>query len=99
MYVHDESTDEYLKLVRAFPLVSIKDDAQLDATLAFFEPLFTLPHHSEAQTAYIEALADLIETYEDTHVAFRRPSGVEMVKDRMEESTRCGGRRRSPQSR
>jgi antitoxin component HigA of HigAB toxin-antitoxin module len=98
MYVRDESIDEYLKLVRAFPLVSIKDDAQLDAALAVFEPLFTLPHHSEAQTAYIEALADLIETYEDTHVAFRRPSGVEMVKYLMEESTRCGWRQRSQQA-
>jgi antitoxin component HigA of HigAB toxin-antitoxin module len=98
MYVRDESIDEYLELVRAFPLVSIKDDTQLDAALAVFEPLFTLPHHSEAQTAYIEALADLIETYEDAHITLRRPSGVEMVKYLMEESTRCGSRQRSQQA-
>lgn len=85
MIVRDEILEDYLALVRAFPLVSIKDDDQLTAALAVFEPLFTLPQHTAAQTAYIEALADLIDAYETSHVAIRQPSGVEMVKYLMEE--------------
>jgi HTH-type transcriptional regulator/antitoxin HigA len=79
MYVREESMDEYLTLVRAFPLVSIKDDAQLDAALTVFEPLFTQPQHSAAQQAYIEALADLIEIYESAHHPIRQPAGVDVV--------------------
>lgn len=86
MYARDDSMEEYLALVRAFPLVSIKDDAELDAALAIFAPLFEQPSHSEAQKAYIGALADLIETYETAHVPIRHPSGVEMVRYLMDEN-------------
>ena len=86
MYIRDESMEEYMALVRAFPLVSIKDDGQLAAALAVFEPLFTLPQPSAAQRAYLEALADLIETYENATVSIREPSGVEILAYLMEEN-------------
>src|SRR5271165_1262567 len=86
MYIHDESMDEYMALVRAFPLVSIKDDEQLTAALAVFEPLFTLPEPSAAQRAYLEALTDLIETYENATVSIPEPSGMEILAFLMEQN-------------
>lgn len=38
MIVRDEILEDYLALVRAFPLVSIKNDDQLAAALSVFEP-------------------------------------------------------------
>jgi antitoxin component HigA of HigAB toxin-antitoxin module len=86
MYLRDEGMDEYMTLVRAFPLVSIKDDEQLTAALAVFEPLFILPEPSTAQRAYLEALTDLIETYENATVSIPEPSGVEILAFLMEQN-------------
>ena len=77
--------DEYMNLVRASPLVSIADDAQLDAAIAVYERLTQTPAPSAGQLAYMSALVDLITTYEEAHVPIRTPSGVEVVKYLMEE--------------
>ena len=83
--VPEERLDEYLDLVRAFPLEHIRDDAHLDAALAVFEPLFTKPDPSPAEEAYLGALTDLIETYEDATVHIPPRTGVDALRFLMEE--------------
>ena len=51
-----DATDEYLALVRAFPLVHIRDDAQYQKALAVMWPLVESSVRSDAQEA-IEGLA------------------------------------------
>jgi HTH-type transcriptional regulator/antitoxin HigA len=77
---------EYLALVRAFPLVSIRDDAHLAEALAVVDRLVEQPQRSVAEEAYLGALTDLVETYEDAHVAVPPTSGVEAVRSLMEEN-------------
>lgn len=81
-----DATDEYLALVRAFPLVSIRDAAHLDAAIQVIDRLIDKPENdrSEAEEAYLGALTDLVETYEAAHVHIPPVSGVAMVRHLME---------------
>jgi len=85
VYARDEFLDGYVELVRAFPLISIRDDEHLDAAIAHLHRILAIAERSAAEEAYLGALSDLIETYENQHVKFRRPGGVEMVLHLMEE--------------
>src|SRR5947209_4400382 len=79
-----DDIEEYLRLVRAFPLVHIRDDAHLDEALAVFGPLFEKPARTAAEEAYVMALADLIETYEDATVEIPPVSGLAMIRHLLE---------------
>jgi HTH-type transcriptional regulator/antitoxin HigA len=81
----DHSMDDYLDLVRAFPLVPIMDDTHLDAAVAVASKLDDLANRSAAQDAYLGTLLVLIRMYEDEHVPIRQPGGVEMVTFLMEQ--------------
>jgi HTH-type transcriptional regulator / antitoxin HigA len=83
----DRATErEYLELVRAFPLVSIRDDAHLDAAVGVIDRLIEKRDRSAAEEAYLGALTDLVETYEDAHVAIPAATGVEALRYLMEEN-------------
>jgi HTH-type transcriptional regulator/antitoxin HigA len=82
----DKTTaEEYLALVRAFPLVSIRDYAHLAAALAVIDRLLDRPRRSAAEEEYLRALTDLVETYENAHVAIPTVSGVQALRYLMEE--------------
>jgi HTH-type transcriptional regulator / antitoxin HigA len=83
--VSAERLDEYLELVRTFPLEHIRNDAHLDAALAVFESLFTKPDPSPAEEAYLGALTDLIEIYEDATVHVPPRTGIDALRFLMEE--------------
>jgi HTH-type transcriptional regulator/antitoxin HigA len=78
--------EAYLALVRAFPLVSIRDDAHLAQALAVVDRLIDRPVRSAAEEAYLGALTDLVETYERAHVAIPPTAGVEALRYLMEEN-------------
>ena len=78
--------DEYVELVRAFPLVSIRDDEHLAEALSVIDRLTDLPQRSAAEDAYLGALTDLVETYESAHVQFPPISGVEALRYLMTEN-------------
>jgi HTH-type transcriptional regulator/antitoxin HigA len=80
------SEEEYLELVRAFPLMSIIDDAHLTAALAVIDRLIERPAHSLAEDVYLGALTDLVETFENAHVVMPPTSGVEALRSLMEEN-------------
>jgi len=77
--------DDYLTLVRAFPLASIRDDAHLDEAIAMMNRLTTGRTLSSGEDMYLQALADLIETYENAHVHIPPLSGIELLRFLMDE--------------
>jgi HTH-type transcriptional regulator / antitoxin HigA len=77
---------EYLALVRAFPLVSIRDDTHLADALGVIDRLIERLGLSTAEEAYLGALTDLVETYETAHVYLPPMSGVEALRYLMEEN-------------
>lgn len=84
--IGSDSIDAYLALVRAFPLVSIRDGAHLDRALEVIDRLVDKPERTDAEEAYLGALTDLVETYENAHVAFPPQTGVEALESLMEEN-------------
>jgi antitoxin component HigA of HigAB toxin-antitoxin module len=76
--------DEYLALVRAFPLAHIRDDAHLDAAVAIIDRLLDKGDRSPAEEMYLDALTDLVETYEEAHVPIPARSGVDALRFLME---------------
>src|SRR5258708_36778364 len=68
------TAEEYLARVRAFPLVSIRDEAHLAEALAAIDQLLGRPHRSMAAEENLPALTDPVETYEKAHVAI--PTGT-----------------------
>ena len=76
---------EYLALVHAFPLVSIRNDTHLDAAVAVIDRLLDHQPHSLAQEEYLGALPDLVEIYESAHVVIPATTGVEALRYLMDE--------------
>ena len=76
--------DEYWGLVRAFPLAHIRDDAHLDAAVAVIDRLRDKGARSPAEEMYLDALTDLVETYEEAHVSIPARSGVDALRFLME---------------
>jgi HTH-type transcriptional regulator / antitoxin HigA len=59
--------DTYLKLVKRFPLIHMRDEAHLDEALEVLNELLRQDRDEGAQ-AYLDVLTDLIAAYEDLHV-------------------------------
>jgi HTH-type transcriptional regulator/antitoxin HigA len=76
--------DEYVGLVRTYPLAHIRDDAHLDAAVAVIDRLLDKGDRSPAEEMYLDALTDLVETYEEAHVAIPARSGVDALRFLME---------------
>ncbi len=64
-----EARDEYLDLVRKFPLKPIRTRAQLNAAHAVIDELTSIPEDrlSSDQADYLEVLGDLTLAYEQKH--------------------------------
>lgn len=83
----DNMTEEqYLALVRAFPLVSIHSDAHLDAAMVVIDRLLDIPERSVAEEEYFQALTDLVAAYEDAHVVIPPVTGLDALRYLMEEN-------------
>ena len=54
--------------------------------LATLDRLIEQPERSEAEEAYLGALTDLVETYENAHVVIPSVSGVAMLRYLIEEN-------------
>jgi HTH-type transcriptional regulator/antitoxin HigA len=78
--------EQYLALVRAFPLVSIRNDEHLDEAITVINKLLDIPDRSEAEEEYLMALTDLVEIYENAHVEIPPVSGVDLLRYLMEEN-------------
>ena len=81
-----ETEEQYLALVRAFPLVSLHNDAHLSEALAVIDQLLDISERSTAEGEYLQALTDLVEAYENAHVAIPTVTGVDALRYLMEEN-------------
>ncbi len=78
------SRDSYLKLVMVFPLASIKSDEQLQEAQKVKDQLLAQGELKGGEETYLDALSDLVATYEDEHYAIEPASDAEMLRHLME---------------
>ena len=76
--------DSYLKLVMAFPLASIKSDEQLQEAQKVLDQLLAQGQLKGGEETYLDALSDLVATYEDEHYAIEPASDADMLRHLME---------------
>lgn len=85
--------DSYLELVKLFPLVTIKNEAQYDQAAVFLIKLAIRDEGSldAGETAYLDALTLFVEDYQNKHhrIAVRRMAPLEALKYLLSE---CGMR-------
>ena len=75
--------DAYLKLVMAFPLASIKSNVQLCEAQNVIDRLLALGELNNGEEMYLEALSDLVASYEDEHHAIEPASDADMLRHLM----------------
>jgi HTH-type transcriptional regulator/antitoxin HigA len=78
------SRDSYLKLVTAFPLASIKSDEQLHEAHGVMDQLLAQGKLKGGEEMYLDALSDLVASYEDEHYPIEPASDALMVRHLME---------------
>ena len=66
MSIIDLEPDVYFALVRAFPLVPIESDEDLDRAITVINSLLDKPTLSAGEQGYLDVLSDLVEKYEST---------------------------------
>jgi HTH-type transcriptional regulator/antitoxin HigA len=79
-----KSRDSYLELVLAFPLASIKSEKHLDAAQKVMDQLLAKGKLDHGEVIYLEALSDLVASYEDEHHAIEPASDADMLRHLME---------------
>ena len=77
--------DSYFDLVKEFPLVHIQDDNQLVRTQEFLDELLKRDL-DEGGEAYLNALSDLIEIYEETHEPSHDASPQDVLRELVDSS-------------
>lgn len=76
--------DAYMDLVRAFPLASIRSEEHLEAAQKVMDKLLVQGELDDGEELYLDALSDLVATYEDEHYAIAPASDADMLRHLME---------------
>jgi HTH-type transcriptional regulator / antitoxin HigA len=76
--------DSYLELVLAFPLAVIKSEEHLDAAQEVMDRLLAKDKLNDGEEMYLDALSDLVASYEDEHHAVGLASDADMLRHLME---------------
>jgi len=76
--------DAYLELVQAFPLASIKSEEHLEAAQEVMDQLLAKGDVDDGEEMYLDALSDLVATYEDEHHAIAAASDADMLRHLLE---------------
>jgi HTH-type transcriptional regulator/antitoxin HigA len=77
-----EPADSYFRLVKAFPLLHLRDHAHLAEAQAVIDRLLRR-HLDEGEKAYLDVLTDLVEAYEDKHVKIPGASEADVLRELM----------------
>jgi HTH-type transcriptional regulator / antitoxin HigA len=72
--------DSYLELIVEFPLASIRSQDHLHAAQAVMDRLLTHGEMNDGEALYLDALSDLVATYEDDHYPIAPASDAEMLQ-------------------
>ena len=79
-----KSRDSYLELLLAFPLASIKSDEHLEEAQEVMDRLLPKGRLDHGEEMYLDALSDLVATYEDEHHSIEPASDADMLRHLME---------------
>lgn len=86
---HPKVADDYLDLVRRFPLVPIKSEAHLRNAFKVIDALSIIDEErlTNGQADYLLVLTDLVERYEARHYSMGRAfeDGIEALKYLLDE--------------
>ena len=74
--------DSYFRLVRQFPLTRVRDNDHLVAAREMIDQLLEQDRDEGAQE-YLDALTDLVETYEDAHHSIPDASESDVLRELM----------------
>lgn len=78
--LNPRNRDSYLECVIQFPLASIRSDAHLAAAQKRIDSLLARPSLDEGEHLYLEALSDLVESYEESHHPIPAASDADMLR-------------------
>src|SRR5262249_11535002 len=78
--VYGRTEDQYLELVRRFPLRPLRNDADLDAAVAVVDSLIDQPALSAPEQDYLDVLSDLVEDYESETVRMRPVGDADLLR-------------------
>ncbi len=76
--------DSYLALVTGFPLASIHSEEQLAEAQKVMDRLLAKEQLDGGEEIYLDALSDLVATYEDAHHPIGPASDADMLRHLME---------------
>jgi HTH-type transcriptional regulator/antitoxin HigA len=76
--------DDYLALVKRFPLTSIRTEAQLLAAQKVMDDILKMARLTKGAIEYLDALSDLVLTYENTHHVIPAPSDADFLRHLMD---------------
>lgn len=79
-----KARDRYLDLVREFPLTSISSDEHLSVAQRVMDRLLVKGQLREGEAIYLDALSDLVASYEDERHAISPASDADMLRHLME---------------
>ncbi len=76
--------DDYLEMIQEFPLASIRSEKQFKAAQEFIDQILVKKKLSKGEEMYLDALSDLVATYEDQHYSIDPSSDADMLRHLME---------------
>lgn len=76
--------DSYLELILSFPLASIQSEEHLAEAQKVMDGLLAKGKLTEGEEINLDALSDLVASYEEEHYPILPPSDAEMLRHLME---------------
>jgi len=76
--------DEYLSLVKKFPLTSIRGESELKQAQKVMDDILKMPRLKKGAVEYLDALSDLVMAYENTHHTIPAPSDADLLRHLMD---------------
>ncbi|QDU87074.1 Helix-turn-helix domain protein [Pirellulimonas nuda] len=75
-----KTRDSYLRCIQTFPLTAIASEEHLEAAQKVMDRLLAQEKLDRGQQAYLDALSDLTQTYEDAHCPIEPASDADMLR-------------------
>jgi HTH-type transcriptional regulator / antitoxin HigA len=75
-----KARDSYLECVLNFPLTTISSDNHLKAAQVVMDAMLASGKLDRGQQAYLDALSDLVASYEDDHFPIEPASDADMLR-------------------
>jgi HTH-type transcriptional regulator / antitoxin HigA len=76
--------DDYLELVLKFPLASLRSEKQFQNAQSVIDQLLVKGKLSVGEDMYLDALSDLVASYEDVHYPIEPASDADMLRHLMD---------------